>query len=78
VHSVLAQARRGTIVRHAARRQLDRQVAPGLQALDRRDNDPRGTGIGSLFVPQIKFTPPATRKPRGVVTFGPDDFVTGL
>ncbi|MEW5740896.1 MAG: calcium-binding protein [Myxococcota bacterium] len=43
-----------------------------------RDNDPRGTGIGSLFVPQIKFTPPATRKPRGIVTFGPDDFVTGL
>lgn len=43
-----------------------------------RDNDPRGTGIGSLFVPQIKFTPPATRKPRGVVTFTPDDFVTGL
>ncbi|MEW6432827.1 MAG: calcium-binding protein [Myxococcota bacterium] len=43
-----------------------------------RDNDPRGTGIGSLFVPQIRFTPPATRKPRGVVTFTPDDFVTGL
>ena len=43
-----------------------------------RDNDPRGTGIGSLFVPQIKFTPPATRKPRGIVTFGPDNFVTGL
>ncbi|MCC6334551.1 MAG: calcium-binding protein [Myxococcales bacterium] len=43
-----------------------------------RDNDPRGTGIGSLFVPQIRFTPPATRKPRGIVTFTPDDFVTGL
>lgn len=43
-----------------------------------RDNDPRGTGIGSLFVPQIKFTPPATKRPRGIVTFTPDDFVTGL
>lgn len=43
-----------------------------------QDNDPRGTGIGSIFVPSIKFTPPATRKPRGVVTFTPDDFVTGM
>lgn len=42
-----------------------------------RDNDPRGTGIGSLFVPQIRFTPPATRRPRGVVSFTPDDFVSG-
>jgi hypothetical protein len=42
-----------------------------------RDNDPRGTGIGSLFVPTVRFTPPATRSPRGVITFTPDDFVTG-
>ena len=27
--------------------------------------------------PPCKFTPPATRKPRGVITFTPDDFVTG-
>jgi hypothetical protein len=43
-----------------------------------RDNDPRGSGIGSLFVPSVKFTPPATRKPRGVIAFTPDDFVSGL
>jgi Bacterial TSP3 repeat len=42
-----------------------------------RDNDPRGTGIGSLFVPTVRFTPPKTRVPRGVLTFTPDDFVTG-
>ena len=42
-----------------------------------RENDPRGNGIGSLFVPQVRFTPPSTRVPRGVVTFNPDDFVTG-
>ncbi len=42
-----------------------------------RENDPRGTGIGSLFVPTIKFTPPATRVPRGIITFTADDFVTG-
>lgn len=43
-----------------------------------RDNDPRGTGIGSLYVTPIKFTPPATRKPRGVVVFHDDEFVPGL
>lgn len=43
-----------------------------------RDNDPRGTGIGSLYIKQIKFTPPATRKPRGVVVFQDEEFVPGL
>jgi hypothetical protein len=42
-----------------------------------RDNDPRGTGIGRLFVPLITFTPPATRRPRGVLRFTDDDFVNG-
>jgi hypothetical protein len=42
-----------------------------------RQNDPRGTGIGSLFIPTVKFTPPATRVPRGVISFTDDDFVTG-
>ncbi len=40
-----------------------------------RENDPRGTGIGSLFVPQVKFIPPNTRKPKGIINFMPDDFV---
>jgi hypothetical protein len=42
-----------------------------------RENDPRGTGIGALFIPQVTFTPPATRKPRGVITFTSEDFVSG-
>jgi hypothetical protein len=41
------------------------------------ENDPRGTGIGSLFVQPIKFTPPGTKKPKGVIRFSSDDFVTG-
>lgn len=42
-----------------------------------RDNDPRGNGIGRLFVPVVTFIPPSTRKPRGVITFTDDDFVNG-
>ncbi len=39
-----------------------------------RENDPRGTGIGSLHVAPLIFVPPATRRPSGIVTFTPDDF----
>ncbi len=42
-----------------------------------RENDPRGNGIGSVFVPQVRFTAPATREPRGVITFTDDDFQLG-
>ena len=42
-----------------------------------RANDPRGTGIGSLFVEQIQWLPPNTRRPAGVVQVTPDDFVSG-
>ncbi len=42
-----------------------------------RENDPRGTGIGTLFLQQIQFTPPNKKKPKGVITVGPDDFVLG-
>jgi hypothetical protein len=42
-----------------------------------QDNDPRGTGIGSLFVPTVRFLPPATRRPAGVIAFTPEDFVEG-
>lgn len=42
-----------------------------------RENDPRGTGIGALFIPQVVFSPPSTRRPRGVITFTPEDFVGG-
>jgi hypothetical protein len=42
-----------------------------------RDNDPRGTGIGSVFVQHIQFTPPARKRPRGVIQVNPNDFVLG-
>ena len=42
-----------------------------------RENDPRGTGIGALFIPSVTFTPPATRRPRGVISFTSEDFVSG-
>ena len=42
-----------------------------------RENDPRGTGIGALFIPQVTFTAPATRRPRGVISFTSEDFVSG-
>ncbi len=47
-----------------------------------RDNDPRGTGIGSLFVVPVQFLPPSRKKVGGVILKGavkvtPDDFVLG-
>ncbi len=42
-----------------------------------RDNDPRGTGIGSLFAQPIRFIPPATKRPRGTIKFTDADFVAG-
>lgn len=42
-----------------------------------RDNDPRGTGIGSLLVVPVTYVPPAARSPAGVITVTPDEFVVG-
>ncbi len=42
-----------------------------------RDNDPRGTGIGTLFIQQVKFTPPNKKKPKGIIHVAPADFVLG-
>lgn len=42
-----------------------------------RANDPRGTGIGSLFVAPVRYIAPNTRRPKGVITVTPDDFVLG-
>ncbi|MBK7860975.1 MAG: calcium-binding protein [Archangiaceae bacterium] len=42
-----------------------------------RDNDPRGTGIGSLFATTIQFIPPARKRPKGIVQVVPEDFVLG-
>lgn len=42
-----------------------------------RANDPRGTGIGSLYVAPLQFIPPNRRNPRGVVSFTNEEFVLG-
>ena len=43
-----------------------------------RENDPRGNGIGALFVPpNVTFTPPATRRPRGPIVFTPKTSAPG-
>ncbi len=42
-----------------------------------RPNDPRGTGIGALRIEQIRFTPPATREPKGTIEVKPEEFVLG-
>ncbi|MBI3186014.1 MAG: calcium-binding protein [Myxococcales bacterium] len=42
-----------------------------------RENDPRGTGIGSLLIEQIQFIPPNKRKPKGIIQMAPDQFVLG-
>jgi hypothetical protein len=42
-----------------------------------RENDPRGTGIGSLFIQQIQFTPPNRKRPGGTIKFTPSDLVLG-
>ncbi|MFT3841195.1 MAG: calcium-binding protein [Myxococcaceae bacterium] len=42
-----------------------------------RDNDPRGTGIGTLFIEQVRFTPPNKKKPKGIIHVAPADFVLG-
>jgi hypothetical protein len=43
-----------------------------------RENDPRGNGIGSSWVPQVTFNPPASRSPSGPIDFTADDFVVGF
>lgn len=40
-----------------------------------RANDPRGSGIGSLFVDSLRFVPPQGLTPPGARTFQPEDFV---
>lgn len=42
-----------------------------------RNNDPRGTGIGSLYVEPLQFIPPNRRNPRGVISFVDAQFVLG-
>ncbi|MBU8894454.1 calcium-binding protein [Corallococcus sp. H22C18031201] len=43
-----------------------------------RDNDPRGAGIGSLFIQDFHYSPQDGRTPAGTVRFVPEDFVLGI
>ncbi|MCY1016511.1 calcium-binding protein [Pyxidicoccus sp. MSG2] len=42
-----------------------------------RDNDPRGAGIGSLFIQPIQYSEEAGRTPAGTVALDPNDFILG-
>lgn len=42
------------------------------------ENDPRGTGIGSLFIKQVRLLSPTKRKPAGTLPFVDADFVMGF
>lgn len=43
-----------------------------------RENDPRGTGVGRLHVENVRFTAPATRRPRGLIKLPDESFENGL
>jgi hypothetical protein len=42
-----------------------------------RDSDPRGTGVSSLRIDQVRFTPPGKKVPSGLIQVMPDDFIVG-
>ncbi|QAT82809.1 putative lipoprotein [Corallococcus coralloides] len=42
-----------------------------------RDNDPRGAGVGSLFIQEIQYDPDTGRTPAGMVPLVSDDFIVG-
>ncbi|MBN8469517.1 calcium-binding protein [Corallococcus exiguus] len=42
-----------------------------------RDNDPRGAGVGSLFIQEIQYDPDTGRTPAGMVPMLSDDFIVG-
>lgn len=42
-----------------------------------RDNDPRGAGIGSLFIQSIRYSEEAGRSPGGILPLNPDEFILG-
>jgi hypothetical protein len=42
-----------------------------------RDNDPRGAGVGSLFIESIRYSEEQGKDPAGTITFTPDSFILG-
>jgi hypothetical protein len=43
-----------------------------------RDNDPRGAGVGSLFVTSVNYSEEKGKTPATTIGFNPDDFVLGF
>jgi hypothetical protein len=43
-----------------------------------RDNDPRGAGIGSLFIQELQYSTKSGRTPAGTIGFKPEDFILGI
>lgn len=42
-----------------------------------RDNDPRGVGVGSLFIEPVIYTEENGKEPAGTLPFTPNDFILG-
>jgi hypothetical protein len=42
-----------------------------------RDNDPRGAGIGSLFIQPVEYSDKDGRTPAGTISLEPDAFILG-
>ncbi|WP_375756750.1 calcium-binding protein [Corallococcus exercitus] len=42
-----------------------------------RDNDPRGAGVGSLFIQEIQYDADTGRTPAGMISLTSDDFIVG-
>jgi hypothetical protein len=42
-----------------------------------RDNDPRGAGVGSLYIESIRYSEERGKEPAGTRTFVPDQFILG-
>ncbi len=43
-----------------------------------RDNDPRGAGVGSLFIDdKLRYSEDKGKEPPGPRTFNPDHFILG-
>lgn len=43
-----------------------------------RPNAPRSAGVGAVNVVPIRFTPPSTRSPEGLIPIAPEDFTLGM
>lgn len=42
-----------------------------------RDNDPRGAGVGALFIESLRYSEDKGKEPNQTLTFTPNDFILG-